>query len=71
MNMIMHTNGGAEENANHACAHAPLIKQALLWIQTPGAVNRNNRVAPLYLKSEKQQCADWTDVTRLLQQLHF
>lgn len=40
----------------HALTHT-LIKQALLWIKTPGGVDRNTRVASLYFKPEEQHSA--------------
>lgn len=49
MNTIMHINRGEQKISNHA----PLMKQTLLRIKTPGGVDRNNRVASLYFASEK------------------
>ncbi len=34
-----------------------LTKQALLWIETPGGVDRNTRVVSLYFKPEEQHYA--------------
>lgn len=53
------------------CAHALLIKETLLWIKTPGAVDWSTRVASLCFTSQNKHCAHWTYVTRIPQQLRF
>lgn len=40
----------------------PLTERALLWIKTPGGVDRNTMVAPLAF--EEHNYADWTAVIR-------